>query len=78
MFFGINLDGQAEYLESQTALAQGNGVCVTNPFQNNSTPRFWFDQLQRRSSQLQKLDRDSAPQIRWRFNPNSDLNSSLS
>lgn len=62
MFFGINFDGQAEYLKSQTALAQGNGICVRNSFQNNSNPRFWFDQLRRHSSQLQKLDRDPAPQ----------------
>lgn len=77
MFFGINVDGQAEYLKSQTALAQGNGICVTNFFQNNSNARFWFNQLRRHSSQLQKLDQDSAPQIHWHFNPDTDSNSSF-
>lgn len=47
MFLGINIDGNAEYGQSQTALAQGNGICVTTPFQNNSDPRFWVHQLWR-------------------------------
>lgn len=77
MFFGANGDGRAEYLESQTVLAHRNGIRVTDPFQNNSNPRFWFDQLWRHSSQLQKLDQGSAPQIHWHFNPNIDSNSSF-
>lgn len=55
MFWGINIDGNAEHGQAQTALARGNGICVTIPFQKNSDPRFWFHQ--------QQLDWDSAPQI---------------
>jgi len=55
VFFGTNPDGWAEYLRPQAALAHGDGSCATNPFQNNSKPRFWFDQWWRHSGQLQEL-----------------------
>lgn len=71
-FLGINTDGNAEYGQSQPALAQGNGICVTKPFQNNSNPRFWFHQFTNGD-----ICNSWIGTLLPKFKPNTDSNPSL-